>query len=205
MMISGMVSDRTGGRALYIIFWSVVGAVGYLVIVVGGSTLSNSVKYGMTFLVRASSTADGLTSQIVPASYSIAPIAIALCSVNAGSETKRVVNLAMLNMCAARWRSVADATRFGQCFAVWASKSYPTSDAPRYVYAFSAVCAAMFVNVRASRWPSAADVQVLSLSAYTLLQVRENRRRDRLYGKPVPGELCDPAEADHAHGFRYAF
>lgn len=97
---------------------------------------------------------------------------------NAGSETRRGVNMAMLNT-------------IGHSMAILGSYIYPSREGPAYTRGFAICCA--------FAWWGA----LLALLLSYLLRL-ENRRRDLLEGKPTPGETPNTAvHADKAEGFRY--
>lgn len=98
---------------------------------------------------------------------------------NAGSETRRGVNMAMLNT-------------IGHSMAVLGSYIYPSRERPAYKRGFAICCG--------FAWWGALVAVTLSI----LLHL-ENRRRDRREGgKPKAGETPNTAiHADKAEGFRY--
>jgi len=97
---------------------------------------------------------------------------------NLGSETKRAAGLPIMAC-------------FGQCGSILGSHIFLATEGPRYIKGF-AVCSA-FEAI-------AAICAVLLSVSYRI----ENKRRDRLYGKPVSDEKVDVSElADQAPNFRY--
>ncbi|KAG9002796.1 hypothetical protein FRB94_004742 [Tulasnella sp. JGI-2019a] len=115
---------------------------------------------------------------ITMGTYTTIPLMLSWVAANAGSETQRVVGLAGLNM-------------FGQCFAILAAHVYPKSAAPYYTLGFGLSC----------------GFQLLAFIIAIVLMIvwsAENRRRDREFGKPTPGELVNTGElGDQAPNFRY--
>ncbi|KAG8844351.1 hypothetical protein FRB96_003075 [Tulasnella sp. 330] len=114
---------------------------------------------------------------ITMGTYTTIPLMLSWVAANAGSETQRVVGLAGLNM-------------FGQCFAILAAHVYPASDAPYYTLGFTLSC----------------TFQLLAFFIALILMYvwsADNRRRDREFGKPIPGETVNTGElGDQAPNFR---
>jgi len=97
---------------------------------------------------------------------------------NLGSETKRATGIPMF-------------MAIGQCGSVLGSQIYPSKEGPRYIKGFAVSCGLEFL--------AAICCVILSVS-YRL----DNRRRDRLYGRPVEGTKVDTSrDADKAPDFRY--
>lgn len=98
---------------------------------------------------------------------------------NGGSETRRAVNMAMLNT-------------IGQAMAVLGSYIYPARDSPAYTRGFAICCGFAWWGF------------FLACTLSGLLWL-ENRRRDRKEGgRPVEGVAPNTAvHADKAEGFRY--
>ncbi|KAJ1306200.1 hypothetical protein OPQ81_010909 [Rhizoctonia solani] len=114
----------------------------------------------------------------VTGTYSGFPVTISWTTGNAGSETRRGVNMAMLNT-------------IGQSMSILGSYIYPSHEGPAYTRGFSICCGFACWGV------------VLAISLSLLLHV-ENRRRDVREGKPALEEKLDTAgHADKARGFRY--
>jgi len=79
----------------------------------------------------------------------------------------------------------------GQCGSVLGSHIFPKADGPRYRKAFAILCILQLL---------AAFCAVILTISYRI----ENRRRDRLYGKPVADARVDMSDlADKAPTFRY--
>ncbi|KIP03888.1 hypothetical protein PHLGIDRAFT_495320 [Phlebiopsis gigantea 11061_1 CR5-6] len=116
---------------------------------------------------------------ITSGTYTLIGIIIAWFSHNLGSETKRATG-APLYMAV------------GQCGSVLGAHIFPATDGPKYIRGFAVSCALEFVGALAA--------VVLSVSYR-----RENRRRDRVYGKVENKDA--PVEtrelADKAPMFRY--
>ncbi|KAM5533771.1 hypothetical protein V8D89_012546 [Ganoderma adspersum] len=97
---------------------------------------------------------------------------------NLGSETKKATGMPL-------YMSI------GHCGSILGSHLFPMTEAPRYVKGFAITCGLQFL---------------LAVVAGVLIiyYATENRRRDELYGKPIPGAPVDVSElADEAHDFRY--
>ncbi|PIL23422.1 MFS general substrate transporter [Ganoderma sinense ZZ0214-1] len=115
---------------------------------------------------------------IVSGTYTTIGVIIAWFAHNLGSETKKATGIPMY-------------MAIGQCGSVLGSHLYPKTEGPRYVKGFAVTCALEFL---------AALVAIVLTVSYRL----ENRRRDKLYGKPVPDATVDTLElADKAPDFRY--
>jgi len=79
----------------------------------------------------------------------------------------------------------------GQCGAILGSHIFPKTEGPRYMRGFAISCGLQLLG--------GCCAIILTIS-YRL----ENKRRDRLYGKPVADERVDTSElADKAPAFRY--
>ncbi|KAI0760248.1 MFS general substrate transporter [Fomes fomentarius] len=115
---------------------------------------------------------------ITSGTYTTIGIIIAWFAHNLGSETKKATGTPMY-------------MAIGQCGSVLGSHIYPSIEGPRYIKGFAVTCALQFL---------AAVFAIILTVSYRL----ENKRRDKLYGKPVPNETVDTAElADKAPNFRY--
>ncbi|TFK49127.1 MFS general substrate transporter [Heliocybe sulcata] len=115
---------------------------------------------------------------ITSGTYTTIGIIIAWFAHNLGSETKKATGIPMF-------------MAIGQCGSVLGSHIYPTTEGPRYIKGFAITCAL--------EWLSAVICIALHIS-YKM----ENRRRDRVYGKPTPDTKIDTTElADKAPTFRY--
>ncbi|PCH35272.1 MFS general substrate transporter [Wolfiporia cocos MD-104 SS10] len=115
---------------------------------------------------------------ITGGTYTTIGVVIAWFAHNLGSETKKATGIPMY-------------MAIGQCGSVLGSKLFPSTEGPRYIKGFSVSCALLFL---------ASLVAIILTVSYRL----ENRRRDRLYGKPGPDTVVDTSElADQAPEFRY--
>ncbi|KAF8756386.1 mfs general substrate transporter [Rhizoctonia solani] len=114
----------------------------------------------------------------VTGTYSGFPVSISWTMGNAGSETRRGVNMAMLNT-------------IGQSMSILGSYIYPSREGPAYTRGFSICCAFAWWGV------------LVAISLSILLHF-ENRRRDKREGKLLIDQTPDTAaHADKAMGFRY--
>jgi MFS family permease len=115
---------------------------------------------------------------ITSGTYTTVGLIIAWYAHNLGSETKKATGIPMF-------------MAIGQCGSVLGSHIYPTTEGPKYIKGFAISCALSFL--------SAVCAVILSVS-YRL----DNRKRDRLHGKPAPDAKVDThAFADKAPQFRY--
>ncbi|KAH8103759.1 MFS general substrate transporter [Phellopilus nigrolimitatus] len=115
---------------------------------------------------------------ITSGTYTTIGLIIAWFAHNLGSESKRAAGIPMFNA-------------IGQCGSILGSHIYPTTDGPRYIMGFAVTCALQFLG--------AVCALLLSMSYHW-----DNRRRDRLYGRPEPEAKVDTSElADKAPDFRY--
>ncbi|EJC98223.1 MFS general substrate transporter [Fomitiporia mediterranea MF3/22] len=97
---------------------------------------------------------------------------------NLGSETKRATGIPLF-------------MAIGQCGSILGSQIFPSTEGPLYIRGFAVTCGLEFLAAICSF--------VLSISYFL-----DNRRRDRLYGKPKPDAKVDTSElADKAPMFRY--
>ncbi|EJD05399.1 MFS general substrate transporter [Fomitiporia mediterranea MF3/22] len=115
---------------------------------------------------------------ITSGTYTTIGLIIAWFAHNLGSETKRATGIPMF-------------MAIGQCGSVLGSHIYPSTEGPRYIKGFAVSCALEFL--------AAICALILSASYFW-----DNRRRDRIYGKPEPEAKVDTSElADKAPLFRY--
>jgi len=98
---------------------------------------------------------------------------------NSACETQKAVSLGMLNS-------------VGQCLSILASFLFPKSKGPRYIKGAS-------LNIAFQ------SLGLLIALGMTLYYRAENRRRDRVEGKPLKGVKPEGmhVDYDHAIGFRY--
>ncbi|PIL23415.1 MFS general substrate transporter [Ganoderma sinense ZZ0214-1] len=103
---------------------------------------------------------------------------------NLGSGTKKAAGMPLF-------------MSIGHCGSILGSHLFPMTEAPRYVKGFAVTCGFQFLMA------VIAGV-LMSNDAPQMYYKAENRRRDELYGKPIPGAPVDLSElADKAHDFRY--
>ncbi|KIM91500.1 hypothetical protein PILCRDRAFT_670 [Piloderma croceum F 1598] len=160
---SSYFSDRMQSRGLYMAVASVVGSIGYILLLTVHD--NEHVRYFATFCITSGT-------------YTTIGIIIAWFAHNLGSETKKATGIPMFNA-------------IGQCGSILGSHIFPKTEGPRYIRGFAISCGLQFL---------AAFCAVVLTISYRL----ENRRRDRLYGKPVADARVDTAElADKAPAFRY--
>jgi len=115
---------------------------------------------------------------ITSGTYTTVGIIIAWFAHNLGSETKKATGIPMFNA-------------IGQCGSVLGSHIFPKTDGPRYIKGFAVLCGLELL---------AAFCAIVLTISYRI----ENRRRDRLYGKPVADATVDTSDlADKAPAFRY--
>ncbi|QRV84149.1 major facilitator superfamily transporter [Ceratobasidium sp. AG-Ba] len=165
MLLVAKASDRMKLRGPFVAGVLVLSGIGYTILLAVPAT-NNHARYGAIFLA-------------VTGTYCGIPLAMSWTTGNAGSETRRGVNMAMLNT-------------IGHSMAVLGSYIYPSREGPSYKRGFAICCG--------FAWWGAFLALVLSF----LLHL-ENRRRDRREGgRPTPGETPNTAiHADKAEGFRY--
>ncbi|KAF8608242.1 MFS general substrate transporter [Ceratobasidium sp. AG-I] len=165
MLLVAKASDRMKVRGPFVAGVLVLSGIGYTVLLTAPTTNVHA-RYGAIFLA-------------VTGTYCGIPLAMSWTTGNAGSETRRGVNMAMLNT-------------IGHSMAVLGSYIYPSREAPAYKRGFAICCGFAW-------WGALLAV------ALSLLLHLENRRRDRREGgKPTSGETPNTAiHADKAEGFRY--
>lgn len=111
------IADRTKQRGLMIIFLSLVGGTGYIIL---ATVKSTGVRYFAIFLAAAG---------IFPAISNILPWVLN----NQGTDTKRGTGIAILQM-------------IGQCGPVLGTRLYPAAEGPYYVKGMAVCSAFMFFN-----------------------------------------------------------
>ncbi|CAE6445356.1 unnamed protein product [Rhizoctonia solani] len=165
MLIAAKMSDRLRLRGPFVAGSLALSGAGYIILLVSSATQVHA-RYAAIFLA-------------VTGTYCGIPIAMAWTVGNGASETRRAVNMAMLNT-------------IGQAMAVLGSYIYPTRDAPQYTRGFAICCGFAWWGFMLS----------CVLSALWWL---ENRKRDREEGGRPNGDIApDTAlHADKAFGFRY--
>ncbi|KEP55625.1 MFS general substrate transporter [Rhizoctonia solani 123E] len=164
MIVVAKVSDRLNIRGPFVAAALALSGIGYTILLTVPTT-ATKVRYGAIILA-------------VTGTYSGFPVSISWTVCNAGSETRRAVNMAMLNT-------------IGQCMSILGSYIYPSHEGPAYIRGFSICCGFAWWGV------------VLAISLSLLLGF-ENRRRDSYEGKLDIGEEMDTSSyADKAKGFRY--
>ncbi|EKM77389.1 hypothetical protein AGABI1DRAFT_122128 [Agaricus bisporus var. burnettii JB137-S8] len=115
---------------------------------------------------------------IVAGTYTTIGLIIAWFAHNLGSETKKATGIPMF-------------MAIGQCGSVMGTHLFPKIEGPHYIKGFAVLCALEFLAAICSA--------ILSISYRW-----DNARRNRLYGKPKPGDKVNTHElADKAPGFRY--
>ncbi|CAE6341743.1 unnamed protein product [Rhizoctonia solani] len=165
MLLVAKTSDRTHLRGPFVAGSLALSGIGYIILLVSSATQVHA-RYAAIFLA-------------VTGTYCGIPIAMSWTTGNGGSETRRAVNMAMLNT-------------IGQAMAVLGSYIYPEREAPRYIRGFAICCGFAWWGF----------LLACTLSGLWWL---ENRRRDRVEGgRPDEGIAPDTAlHADKAVGFRY--
>jgi dipeptide/tripeptide permease len=116
-ILTTYIADRTKQRGLMIIFLSLVGGTGYIIL---ATVKSTGVRYFAIFLAAAG---------IFPAISNILPWVLN----NQGTDTKRGTGIAILQM-------------VGQCGPVLGTRLYPTTEGPYYVKGMAVCSAFMFFN-----------------------------------------------------------
>lgn len=119
-IVSTWIADRTRQRGLMIAGLSLVGGVGYVILVCGPS-VSVGVRYFGVFLAAAG---------VFPAIANILPWTVN----NQGSDSKRGSGIALLNI-------------VGQCGPLLGTRVFPDADAPYYTRGMAICAAFMFFNV----------------------------------------------------------
>ncbi|QRV98185.1 major facilitator superfamily transporter [Ceratobasidium sp. AG-Ba] len=165
MLIMAKTSDKLSLRGPFVAGSLAVSGIGYILLLVSPPEHAHA-RYGAIFLA-------------VAGTYTGIPIAMSWTTGNGGSETRRAVNMAMLNT-------------IGQAMAVLGSYIYPAEDSPRYTRGFAICCG--------FAWWGCLLACVLSVLLWL-----ENRKRDREEGGRLPPGVAPDtaAHADKAEGFRY--
>ncbi|CAE6480953.1 unnamed protein product [Rhizoctonia solani] len=165
MLIAAKTSDRLRLRGPFVAGSLALSGIGYIILLVSSANQVHA-RYAAIFLA-------------VTGTYCGIPIAMSWITINGASETRRAINMAMLNT-------------IGQAMAVLGSYIYPEKDAPQYTRGFAICCGFAWWGFMLS----------CILSGLWWL---ENRRRDREEGgRPDEGITPDTAiYADKAVGFRY--
>jgi hypothetical protein len=116
-ILTTYIADRTKQRGLMIIFLSLIGGTGYIIL---ATVQSTGVRYFAIFLAAAG---------IFPAISNILPWVLN----NQGTDTKRGTGIAILQM-------------VGQCGPVLGTRLYPANEGPYYVKGMAVCSAFMFFN-----------------------------------------------------------
>jgi len=142
-------------------------------------TLVSALGYGiLSFVEHSNHLRYFATFLIVSGTYPGIPLTLSWVTNNAATETKRTIATPMV-VC------------LGHVFSIIGTRIFPSADAPQYKKGF-AIC------FGAALWASLLSL-LLSLSLRW-----QNKRKDELYGKPVPHEKVDTSElGDSAPGFRF--
>ncbi|KAH9061131.1 MFS general substrate transporter [Lactarius vividus] len=115
---------------------------------------------------------------IVGGTYTTIGLVIAWYAHNLGSETKRATGTPLY-------------MAIGQTGSILGSHLFPSIEGPRYIRSFSFLAGLLFLGT-------------ICTGILTIHYRYENARRDRVYGKYIPGMRVDTSElADRAPGFRY--
>lgn len=115
---------------------------------------------------------------IVGGTYTTIGLVIAWYAHNLGSETKRATGTPLY-------------MAIGQTGSILGTHLFPSTEGPRYIKGFSVLAGLLFLGT-------------ICTGVLTLHYRYENARRDRVYGKYIPGTPVDTSElADRAPGFRY--
>ncbi|OCB89282.1 MFS general substrate transporter [Sanghuangporus baumii] len=178
LTLTSYASDRFQHRGIFMAGASAVGGIGYLILL----TVTNNVhaQYFAVFCITSGT-------------YTTIGLIIAWYAHNLGSETKRATGIPMF-------------MAIGQCGSVLGSHIYPSDEGPRYIKGFAVTCALEFLAALCSLILSSSFLYLdklknaFSQASYFL----DNRRRDRLHGRPKPEAKVDVSElADKAPTFRY--
>ena len=116
-ILTTYIADRTKQRGLMIIFLSLIGGTGYIIL---ATVKSTGVRYFAIFLAAAG---------VFPAISNILPWVLN----NQGTDTKRGTGIAILQM-------------VGQCGPVLGTRLYPASEGPYYIKGMAVCSAFMFFN-----------------------------------------------------------
>lgn len=188
LLITAYLSDRFNSRGIPIIIGGALSGVGYMLL----GTLTNvHARYGMTFLAaivrllpfppfHPSPPPHPLTPHPTPkqGTYIAFPIVLSWILSTFAADTKSGVGIGIV---------IAVTHAVG----VAASNIFPSSQSPQYTMGCSVSGALGFVAA-------------IAAALMILLLHRENRRRDRVYGRPEGGAVAMTGEADMVAEFRYA-
>ncbi|KAF2720095.1 putative MFS transporter [Polychaeton citri CBS 116435] len=166
------IADRTQQRGLMIIFLSIVGGVGYIMLAV---TTSVGSRYAGSFLAAAG---------VFPAIGNILPWVMN----NQGSDSRRGAGMVMLNL-------------IGQCGPLLGTRVFPSTEGPYYVKGQSVCAAFAFFNAILAlilRTLLVWENKKLDFKYGTLEEQREGRRADS--GK-VMGAQGDESEAEAVENY----
>ncbi|KZS98503.1 MFS general substrate transporter [Sistotremastrum niveocremeum HHB9708] len=125
---------------------------------------------------------------ITSGTYTSIGLVIAWFAHNLASETKRATGVPMF-------------MAIGQCGSILGSHIYPSTQGPKYIKGFAGKSIQFLGMQRAYRLSS---ILRPSIHSRTVSYRLENRRRDKIFGKPISGEQINTSEnADKAPAFRY--
>ncbi|EKM50888.1 uncharacterized protein PHACADRAFT_262766 [Phanerochaete carnosa HHB-10118-sp] len=122
LCLVSFASDRLQSRGLYVALASVLGAVGYLILLLAAHNIH--VRYFATFCITSGT-------------YTIIGILITWFAHNLGSETKRATGVPLYQA-------------IGQFGSILGSHLFPASEGPRYTKGFAVSCALEFLCVLAA-------------------------------------------------------
>ncbi|KAH9003364.1 MFS general substrate transporter [Lactarius hatsudake] len=179
--IASWCSDRLLTRGPFIIVTSAIGGMGYVLLLTVAH--NNHVQYFAVFC-------------IVGGTYTTIGLVIAWYAHNLGSETKRATGTPLY-------------MAVGQTGSILGSHLFPSIEGPRYMgsRASRSLFCSRAVLTSTLFIPVLAGLLFLGTICAGILTIHyryENARRDRVYGKHIPGTRVDTSElADRAPGFRY--
>ncbi|KAK4179417.1 putative transporter [Triangularia setosa] len=169
-ILSTWLADKTQQRGAIIIILSVVGGVGYILLATLKEDLL-SLRYFAVFLAAAG---------VFPSIANVLPWTLN----NQGSETKRGVGIAVLNM-------------VGQCGPLLGTRLFPEGDGPRYTKGMVVCAVFMFINAGL-----AAGLRCHFQRKNKVLEEREGRQQGRV-GDVVGEKKEEVGEMEGMAGFRY--
>ncbi|KAF9530228.1 major facilitator superfamily domain-containing protein [Crepidotus variabilis] len=117
MLAFSVASDKLQSRGFLMAFASLIGAIGYLILLVVPH--DNHVRYFSTFCITSGT-------------YTTIGLTIAWFGHNLGSETKKATGIPIF-------------MAIGQCGSILGSHLFPKTDGPRYLKGFGVSCALMFL------------------------------------------------------------
>ncbi|KAK9483908.1 major facilitator superfamily domain-containing protein [Lipomyces starkeyi] len=162
---STWVADRTSQRGLVIVFLSCIGGTGYVLL---ATCRSVGVRYCGIVLAAAG---------IFPAISNLLPWVLN----NQGSDTKRGVGIAMLQM-------------VGQCGPILGTRLYPAAEKPLYVKGMAVCASFMFFNA------------ILALALRTYLSWKNKKASEReaeaFFAEESDGKRQTVAVENEGYGFR---